>query len=87
LLQIHNQTALGNGQIELSTMSKGERMTAITEELLTTDQVAKILGMKPQTIRTWCFYRKVPFLKLGKSVRFEPSVVRELIERSRAGGF
>lgn len=62
-------------------------ITEATEPLLTTKEAAALLGFKPQTLRTWVFYRKIPFVKIGSSVRFEPNAIREVIERGRTGGF
>ena len=54
------------------------------EKLMSSREVAAVLGLKPQTLRAWTFYRKIPFVKVGGRLRFEPSVVRELIERGRS---
>lgn len=52
------------------------------ERLLRTEEVAEILCVAPMTIRTWVFKRRIPFVKLGKSVRFR----REDIEKIRLKG-
>jgi len=45
------------------------------EEILTLEEVAKYLKVKPQTIYTWAQSGKIPAAKLGKEWRFRKSVV------------
>jgi excisionase family DNA binding protein len=61
--------------------------TSNQTRLLTTNEFAAALGFKPQTIRAWVFFGKIPFVKLGRSVRFEPSTVEQCIARGRKGHF
>jgi excisionase family DNA binding protein len=49
--------------------------------LMNTEQVAELLGMKPQTLRMWTSQKKVSFTKLGSLVRFTPEQVEELINK------
>jgi excisionase family DNA binding protein len=46
------------------------------EPFLTTVDVAEILQLKPCTIRKMCTERRIPFVKLGGSVRFRPDDIR-----------
>ncbi|MBT3385851.1 MAG: helix-turn-helix domain-containing protein [Prolixibacteraceae bacterium] len=45
------------------------------EEILTLEEVAKYLKVKPQTIYTWAQSGKIPAAKLGKEWRFRKSVI------------
>jgi PTS system nitrogen regulatory IIA component len=45
------------------------------EEILTLEEVAKYLKVKPQTIYTWAQNNKIPAAKLGKEWRFKKSVI------------
>jgi len=54
-------------------------------QLLNYQEVAKILGLKPNTLRAWVSAGKIPHVKLGSSVRFTPQMVQELIEKSTRG--
>lgn len=45
--------------------------------LLTVGEVAEMLHMKPGTIRSWVFYKKIPFLKIGGKVLFEADAIRD----------
>ena len=46
------------------------------DEIMTIEDVAKYLKMKPQTIYTWAQNGKIPAAKIGKEWRFR----RDLIE-------
>lgn len=54
-------------------------MKQTDKTLLTTEEFAERVGMKPATIRAWVFYRKVPFVKIGRSVRFRPETAEEIL--------
>jgi len=45
------------------------------EEIMTLEEVAKYLKVKPQTIYTWAQSGKIPAAKLGKEWRFRKSVI------------
>lgn len=47
----------------------------IMEEIMTLEEVAKYLKVKPQTIYTWTQDGKIPAAKLGKEWRFRKSVI------------
>jgi excisionase family DNA binding protein len=51
-------------------------MTTI-ETLLNAEQVAEMLGLSIATIRKWVLIRYIPFQKLGSSVRFSASEIKE----------
>ena len=44
-------------------------------EIMTLEEVAKYLKMKPQTIYTWAQTQKIPAAKLGKEWRFRKSII------------
>lgn len=46
-------------------------------------EAAKALGLSPHTLRAWVRGRKVPFLKLGGRILFDPKDVEELLARAR----
>jgi len=45
----------------------------VTEEYLTTKQAAEFLQVKPETMRNWNYFNKIPFVKVGGSVRYKLS--------------
>jgi PTS system nitrogen regulatory IIA component len=47
------------------------------DEIMTLEEVAKYLRVKPQTIYTWAQENKIPAAKLGKEWRFRKSMIDE----------
>jgi excisionase family DNA binding protein len=45
------------------------------DEIMTLEEVAKYLKLKPQTIYTWAQDGKIPAVKIGKEWRFKKSVI------------
>ena len=50
--------------------------------LLTVDEVARLTGWRPATIRMKVWRRELPYIKLGRSVRFLESEIAKIIEGS-----
>ena len=44
-------------------------------EIMTLEEVAEYLRLKPQTIYTWVQKKKIPAAKLGKKWRFKRSLI------------
>jgi Helix-turn-helix domain len=59
-----------------------------TEGLWNSVYVARILGISPTTLPIWrCNTpEKLPFIKVGRAVRYRPEDVRAFIEKNRKGG-
>jgi len=60
-------------------------MTALSlpaNRLLTTNEAAQILGIKPQTLAYWrCVKRyDLPFIRVGRSCRYKRSDIDKFIE-------
>ena len=47
------------------------------DDIMTLEEVAAYLRLKPQTIYTWAQEKKIPAAKLGKEWRFKKSIVDE----------
>ena len=45
------------------------------DEIMTLEEVAKYLKLKPQTIYTWAQEKRIPAAKLGKEWRFKKSII------------
>jgi len=45
------------------------------KEIMTLEEVAAYLRLKPQTIYTWAQEKKIPAAKLGKEWRFKKSII------------
>lgn len=55
---------------------RGER------QLLTADEVARVLGLQPTTIYQWCREGRLPAMKLGKEWRIRRSALDAFLEQS-----
>jgi excisionase family DNA binding protein len=49
-------------------------------KLLTTDEVASLLSVKPSTIRKWVHLEQIPVVRLGRAVRFRPDKIEEWVK-------
>jgi len=49
------------------------------DDIMTLEEVAAYLRLKPQTIYTWAQEKKIPAAKLGKEWRFIKSLIDEWI--------
>jgi PTS system nitrogen regulatory IIA component len=47
----------------------------MADEIMTIEEVAKFLKLKPQTIYTWAQNGKIPAAKIGKEWRFRRDLV------------
>jgi len=56
------------------------------ERLWTVADVAEYLGVTERTVRTWQHSQRLPYLKIGGTVRFRPTDVRTWIDRFEEGG-
>ncbi len=45
------------------------------DKIMTLEEVAEYLRLKPQTIYTWAQEKKIPAAKLGKEWRFKKSMI------------
>lgn len=60
------------------------------DEIMTLEEVARYLKMKPQTVYKWAQEGQIPGTKLGKEWRFRRSILDEWIDVSivlSKGGF
>ncbi len=58
-------------------MIKQGRSKSVEDDIMTLEEVAAYLRLKPQTIYTWAQEKKIPAAKLGKEWRFKKSIVDE----------
>jgi excisionase family DNA binding protein len=54
-------------------------MTVVPSRLLTVQQTAELLAVKPGTVRLWIGQRRLPMVRLGRSVRVPLAGLQELI--------
>lgn len=50
-------------------------------KLLSVEEFAAALGLSPRTIRQWVWMRRIPFIRVGRAIRFRPETVNEIIDR------
>jgi len=51
----------------------------LENDIMTLEEVATYLKLKPQTIYTWAQEKRIPAAKLGKEWRFKRSIIDEWI--------
>jgi hypothetical protein len=49
------------------------------EHLWTIDDMADFCRVKPSVVKYWVYNNAVPFIKLGKQIRFNPDDIRNWI--------
>ena len=64
-------------------MSDKERPGREEVRLLNIKEAARFLGTTDKTLYSKIWRREIPFIKLGRSVRFDVRDLEALIERSR----
>lgn len=61
--------------------------TLIDNQLWSVPRLAEYLDVPIMTVRDWVYKRQIPFVKVGRHIRFQPSdVQRWLSERSHGNG-
>jgi excisionase family DNA binding protein len=53
------------------------------KRLLNIKEGAALLNISENTLRQWVHQRRVPIVKLGKAVRFDPEDLQKFIEANR----
>lgn len=65
-------------------------MTTANDDIMTLEEVARYLKLKPQTVYKWAQEEQIPAAKLGKEWRFRKGILDEWIDTSiilSKGGF
>ena len=52
------------------------------DKLLTVSEAADFLGVANQTLYNWVNQRRIPHVKLGKKLLFNPEALKEHIEKN-----
>ena len=53
------------------------------EQLLSMEDVCRILGITRNTLYSWCYQRKVACVKVGRLNKFQPYDIEKLIKDHR----
>jgi excisionase family DNA binding protein len=64
-------------------MKRNLRMEVTDVKLLRIDEAAEATGHRESTWRKWILLRRVPFVKIGRSVRIESSVLERMLAEGR----
>jgi excisionase family DNA binding protein len=51
--------------------------------LMTVQDAAKFLAVSTSTLYGWVYLRRIPFVKVGRSLRFEPAELQKFIQSNR----
>jgi excisionase family DNA binding protein len=62
------------------------RPTNVIPHLLTIEQVAERLGVSVRHVRRLVFERRIPYVKWGHLLRFDPGEIARWIERNAVSG-
>lgn len=60
--------------------------TGTLPQLLTIDQLAERLGVSTRHVRRLVAERRVPYLKIGRFVRFDPAEIANWLDGRRVAG-
>ncbi len=60
----------------------------LPDELLTREQAAAVLGIKPDTLAVWATTKRysLPYTKIGRSVRYRLSDIEQFIQQRMVNG-
>lgn len=56
------------------------------EQLLNIGEVEKLLNIKKSTLRAWIFSNRIPFIRIGRLIRFKPSDLEAWVNNRVKGG-
>lgn len=51
--------------------------------LLTIDDAAQMLAIRPWTLRSWVSQRKIPYVKIGRLVRFDSKELEKFVDQNK----
>lgn len=71
---------IGDREFKNSRKFRGRKMPK-KNDIMTLEEVAEYLRLKPQTIYTWAQEKKIPAAKIGKEWRFKKSIIDEWFEQ------
>ena len=55
-------------------------MQQVRKGLMTVEQFAEAVGLRPATVRQKVWRRELEYVKIGRSIRFRPETAEKLIE-------
>ena len=64
---------------------RSQRGPGADHDILTIEEVASYLRLKPQTIYKWAQEKRIPAAKLGKEWRFRKSIIDRWLDQQMLG--
>ena len=55
-------------------------MQQVRKGLMTVEQFAEAVGLRPATVRQKVWRREIEFIRIGRAIRFRPETAEKLIE-------
>jgi excisionase family DNA binding protein len=55
-------------------------LSAFRKGLMTVEQFAEAVGLRPATVRQKVWRREIEFVRIGRAIRFKPETAEKLIE-------
>ena len=55
-------------------------MQQVPKGLMTVEQFAEAVGLRPATVRQKVWRREIDFVRIGRAIRFKPETAEKLIE-------
>ena len=62
---------------------KEQKEKKMPNKLLTKQELAEYLNVKESTVYQWTHYRKIPYIKLGRFLRFDLDEVNEWLQEHK----
>jgi len=56
-----------------------------TARLMTIEELAQLWAVSKATLYNWVYQKRIPYLKIGRSLRFDPVEIKAFLDRSRIG--
>jgi len=55
-------------------------ISAVRKGLLTVEQFAEAVGLRPATVRQKVWRREIEFVRIGRAIRFKPETAEKMID-------
>ena len=70
-------------RINSSTKDQRQMQSATESGLITVQDAAKFLAVSTSTLYGWVYQRRIPFVKVGRALRFELAELQKFIQANR----
>lgn len=61
-------------------MTEIPRLNRIPDRMLTVEEVGQILHFSPRTVREKAKRKQIPFVRIGRTLRFHPDAIRAFLD-------